>query len=370
MNPVRNAVLVVHRWTGLTVGIVIMLVALTGLAMVFRPQLEPALDRALHTVGTCDTRIGLDDLAARARTAHPNGAIRQLEIARAGFGPTVVRYADNIGVYVDPCNGRVLGSQDRWGGLFGTIELIHRWRFLGNVDVSETVAGTLSLTLAVIMVLGGLAIWWPTTRRQWKNAWKLRWSLKGAAFELNLHKTYGLYAALIILATTAASWTFVFDWARNTVYAVTASSPPAKKPRSTSADTSLASFETVFTRSLATAPKADDVTILLPKKPGDAIEVTVIESDAPHPNARSMVYLDAHSAQVLRFDPYANASRGYKVYRWLASLHMGYIGGVFGQVLLFAGVLAVPVLGYTGIHAYLRRRRIAQPERKFSNQTA
>jgi uncharacterized iron-regulated membrane protein len=368
MKSLRPTLLVLHRWAGLTAGVLLMLVALTGLAMVFRPQLEPALERSLHAVGECGTRQPMDDLVARSRAVHPAGAIRQLEIAQAGRGVTVVRYADNQGVYVDPCEGRVLGTQDRWGGLFGTIELVHRWRFLGNVDVAETVAGTFSVILW-LMAVGGLIVWWPTTKRQWKSAWKLKLKLKGHAFELNLHRTYGAWAAIVILATTAASWTFVFDWARNAVYAVTASSPPAKKPRSQAAAGPPAPWESLFARTLATVPNAGDVTLIAPKKPGDAVEATVIERDAPHPNARTTVYLDARSAAVLRHDPYATASRGYKVYRWLASLHMGYIGGVFGQVLLFAGVLAVPVLGYTGIRSYLRRRQPA-PERKLSNQTA
>jgi uncharacterized iron-regulated membrane protein len=371
MNSLRSWLLVLHRWTGLTAGIAIMAIALTGLMMVFRPQIEPSLDRALHDVGACASRLPMDDLVARSSAVHPQGPIRQLEIAGAGFGVVVVRYADNIGVYLDPCTGRVLGTRDRWGGAFGTVEFLHRLRFIGDTDVSETVAGTLSMILAIVMVAGGITVWWPSTKRQWKNAWKLRWSLKGAAFELNLHRTYGALAAIVLLATTMASWTLVFDWARKAVYAAAASPAPAKKPRSHAADGPPAPFENLFARTLDTVPAARDVTLLLPKKPGDAVESTVIERDSPHPNARTMVYLDASTAEVLRYEPYAASSRGHKAYRWLASLHMGYIGGVPGQLVLFAGVLAVPVLGYTGIHAWLRRRRrVPQPERKFSNQTA
>jgi uncharacterized iron-regulated membrane protein len=367
MTSARSIVLGIHRWTGLTVGLALIAVALTGLGLLLRPQLEPAVDRALRTVTSCTTRLALDDQVARARTVHAKGAIRQLEIANGGIGATVVRYVDDLGVYVDPCDGRVLGVQARWGGVFGTIEYLHRWRFLGNSDVSETVAGTMSLTLMIVMAIGGLFVWWPGTKRQWQGAWKLRWRLKGAAFEVNLHRTYGAYAALVIIVTTAASLAFVFDWARNAVYAITASAPPAKKPRAADGAT-IAPFETLLMRTLAQAPTADAVTLALPRKPGDPVEATVIERDAPHPNARTTVYLDPASARVLRFDPYAAASTGYKTYRWLGSLHMGYVGGALGQALLFFGVLAIPVLGYTGIRAWLRRR--APPERRFSKQTA
>jgi len=364
----RETLLIVHRWTGLTVGVVLMAVALTGLGMVFRPQLEPRLDRALHEVTSCARPMSLDDLGERARDAHPQNRIRQVELPDGGRGAAVIRFGDNMGVYVDSCNGRVLGMQDRWGGVFGTIEYLHRMRFLGNPDVSEKVMGTMSLVLAVLMTVGGLIVWWPSTRRQWKNAWKLRWKLNGAAFELNLHRTYGAYAAIVILATTLASLTFVFDWARNVVYAVTSSAPPAKKPHSLAAGGEPASLQQLLANTLATVPDAAGITLLLAKKPGDPVEATIIERDAPHPNARTTVYLDAHTAQVLRFDPYSKASPGFKAYRWLGSLHMGYIGGAFGQFILFAGILAVPALGYTGIRAWLRRRVPA--ERRFIKQTA
>lgn len=368
MKSTREMLLIVHRWTGLTVGIVLMAVAITGLGMVFRPQLDPALNRSLHEVSSCAARLPLDQLADAARDQHAQGAVRQIELSHGGFGATIVRYADNLGVYLDPCTGRVLGAQDRWGGLFGTIEYLHRFRFLGDPDISETVAGSFSLTLALVMVAGGLVIWWPATKRQWKSAWKLRWQLKGAAFELNLHRTYGAYAAIVLLATTFASLTMVFDWARTAVFAATASKAPASKPHADRDAGPAASLEALLARTLATVPNANDITILLPKKKGDAAEVTVIERDAPHPNARTMVYLDPHTARLLRYEPYSATSTGYKVYRWLASLHMGYIGGFFGQVLLFAAVFAVPVLGYTGIRAWLRRRAVIA--RGFAKQAA
>lgn len=369
MKPMREIVLTVHRWTGLTAGLLVVMVVLTGLGMVFRPQLEPRIDRALHEVDTCTSRIPLDTLAERAREAHGGRTIRQVELANAGFGATVVRYTDDLGVYLDPCSGRVLGTQDRWGGVFGTIEYLHRLRFFKDTDVSETVAGTSSLVLALVMVGGGIAVWWPATRRQWKSAWKLRWRLKGAAFEINLHRTYGIYAALVILATALASLTFVFGWANAAVYAVTGSAPPAPKPHSTGASTTLAPLERLLERTLATVPGARDITLLLPRKPGDAVEATVIERDAPHPNAATLVYLDAHTARVVGFAPYAAASAGTRAYRWLKSMHMGYIGGLFGQLVLFAGVLAVPVLGYTGIRSWLRRR-VPRAERAAARQAA
>jgi uncharacterized iron-regulated membrane protein len=365
----REFVLRIHRWTGLTAGIAFIFVAVTGLTMVFRPQLEPLVDAPLRHVSSCAQRISLDEQVSSARARHPAGAIRQVEVSQAGLGATVVRFADLQGYFVDPCNGAVLGEQHRWGGFFNTVEQLHRWRFIDNVDVAETIAGSVALLLALAMVVGGLTVWWPSSRRQWKSAFKLKLRLKGAAFEINLHRTLGTYAAVILLATTLAAQTFTFDWARQLVFAVTGSPAPAKKPASGAASGAMQPMERFLTQTLATVPTARDVTLLYPRKPGDSVEASVIERDAPHPNAKTLVNFDAYTGEVLRFQPSAASSAGNKVYRWLASLHMGYIGGLPGQVMLFLSVLAVPVLGYTGIRSYLRRR-VPVPESKFRRQTA
>ena len=64
----------------------------------------------------------------------------------------------------------------------------------------------------------------------------------------------------------------------------------------------------------------------------------------------------------MRFEPYATSSVGNRIYRWLGSLHTGNVGGLPVQLLLFAGILGVPVLAYTGIRSYLRRKFIARED--------
>ena len=352
--PIRQAILSIHRWTGLTVGIAIVFAAITGLMLVFRPQLEPLVDAGVGRASTCAARVPLDAFVAEARSIHPGVAIRQLEIPQAGA--TVVRFTDAFGVHFDPCTGALIDARGRWAGPFNRIEQLHRWRFLANGDVAETITGSVALACAFVMGVGGLTVWWPATRKQWKKAWKLRPRLRGAAFDINLHRTFGAYAALVVIATTLAAQTLAFEWPRRVIDAVTGSPASESKPQATVTGTPQP-VETLLKRTLAAVPAARDVTLLYARKPGDTVEATVIERDAPHPNARTIVNLDPYTGEILRLQPYATASTGYKVYRWLASLHMGYIGGVFGQLALFFGVGALPILGFTGIRSFLRQRQ-------------
>src|SRR5207244_3668254 len=70
-SPVfRTLVLQFHRWTGLTVGIVLVFMALTGALIAYRPHLEPVVNRDLLTVAACSQHVPLDTLASNARAAH------------------------------------------------------------------------------------------------------------------------------------------------------------------------------------------------------------------------------------------------------------------------------------------------------------
>jgi uncharacterized iron-regulated membrane protein len=362
VNPtLRRGLVQLHRWLALIIAPAIAYLALTGTTMLLRPHFERVVDKGLHAVSVCGSgRLSLDRLIANARANHPAGSIRQIEMASDGVDATVMRYNDLQGVYVDPCSGAVLGQQRRWGGLFGTLEGLHRFRwFIDDGNVTEPIGGTLSVVLALIVAIG-LALWWPRSRQQLKRTLSLRSRLTGTAFEMHLHRVLGVYAAIVLLVSATAAWTFTFAWARTALYAVTLSAPPAARPQSAAPTGLRASPEALVSVAQRVVPNWGRITLVLAKKPGDPVEVQIIEQNAPHPNARTTLYLDAGNGQVLRLDPYATSSAGHKAYRWLASLHMGYVGGFAGQFVQAAAMLTVPILLITGLRSYLRRRRQAR----------
>ena len=357
----RKTVLQIHRWTGLTFGLVMAFVAITGLGMVFRPQLQPIVERDLAQIAPCRDRLPLDALVSAARDFYPDAAIVRIELPRGVAGATVVRFADKQGVYVNPCTAEVLGQHPLGRGLFATLEQWHRLHFIDNTDITELVTGSLSLLVALLMVGGGLLIAWPPTLRALLSTFKFRTRLVGRAFDLNLHRTTGFYVGLILLMSAVTSLTFTFDWARRAVFAAVGSPLPLPKPSVGLTEAPMQPAETFLRRALTVAPDAREITLTYPRKSRDAIEVLILERDAPHPYARTYLYIDPYTSDVLRFEPYARSSTGNKVYRWLGSLHTGNTGGVVVQLALFAGILGIPILAFTGIRSYLRRAHPSFP---------
>jgi ferredoxin-NADP reductase len=370
----RTLVLQAHRWTGLTVGLVLVFVAITGILLAYRPALESVVNRDLVTVPACSERVTMDQVAASARAFHPAGDLDYIRIlspepGAARIPALQVRISQHDSfqddVYVNPCTGGVLGQRDRFGGVLGTIESLHRFRF---VEGGSLVTGTTALAFAILLAGGGLYMWWPRRLRALKTAATFNPRLTGRDRTLNRHKVIGVYVSLIVLSSALTGLPLSFNWYRDGIYAVTGSKA-AKPPKVTHAAAAKPlPMETFWRHVQALVPDPAETLIHFPspEKPNKALDIFAIARDAPHGFARSMVYLDPYTDKVIKFIPYEKASLGHKLYFWMLSWHMGLVGGQAGHVivpfLLLFGALGVPYLAYTGATSYIRRKFHATTE--------
>jgi vanillate O-demethylase ferredoxin subunit len=370
----RTLVFQVHRWTGLTFGLVLLFVAITGMVIAYRPHLEPVVNRSLLTVPACSERVSMDAIASSARAAHPAGELDYIRLLPAEEGaariPAVqVRITQpeefQHDVFVNPCNGAVLGWRDRYAGWLATVEELHRFRFM---DGGSLITGLNALLFAIVLLGGGLYMWWPRRMRALRAAATFDPRLSGRHRTLNRHKVIGVYAGLFVLSSALTGLPLAFDWYRDGIYWL-AGSKPERPPRVAHPQSAKPpSMEAYWQRVQALVPNPGETLIHFPSegRPKDAIDIFTVARDAPHAFARTMIYLDPYSDKVLKFIPYDQASAGHKLYFWMLSWHMGLVGGQAGSlffpaVLLF-GALGVPFLAYTGVSSYVRRRFRNAPE--------
>ncbi len=349
MTPAtRRTLTAVHRWIGLTLGLVVLLSAMTGAGMAFRKQLDPLLYPSNFKAVGCARGLPLDSLVERAIAAHPGRDVDYVRL-RAGL-PVIVRFTDKQSLFLDRCSGAVTGSQNRYAGLFGWLEFIHRGQWLAQ-------GGWLMGAGALAVILGlagmGLWLWWPQGKRRMRDALKLERRLKGPAFLLGLHRTVGAWGALLLLASAVTALPNAFDSIKIAMVGNEAKPPKGQQLASVTAPSLAAQWATVQ----RLTPDPHDALIHVARKsPTNPIEVFTIERGAPHPNARSYIYLDSTSGAVLRFAPYAGTRPGSKAYFWMLSYHTGEAFGLIGQLAIFLAALVALVLGYTGIDSWLSRK--------------
>lgn len=350
MSPAtRKIFLNAHAWAGLAVGLVLAWMALTGASMMFRPQLDPLINGELLRVVPQSGRVSLDKIAARARELHPAGVPDFIRYYSAPGAHALLRYTNKDTLYFDPHTGAFLGEQNRYRGLFGTMESLHRFRWL---SWGSLITGTAALTF-VFIIMSGVILWLPPAWNAWRSALVFRPRLSGRARRLNLHRTVGIYAALIVLLSALTGLPQAFAWYREGIYRLTGSPVSEAPPPRPAPAAPARPLEDFARRAAALVPGAQETLIHFPAN--GLVEMYLIAADAPHPNARTLLWLDADTTEVRRFVPYGEASLGHKVYFWTISLHQGKFLGLFGQLLLMGGALAVPVLVYTGIASFLQR---------------
>jgi uncharacterized iron-regulated membrane protein len=359
-----RSMLPIHRWAALTVGLLALVSACTGLGMVFRKQLDPVIyPRSAHA--PCIAPISLDQLLGAAQQAHPTGKVDYLRIVQDLTQPVEIRWMNKDTLYVDRCTSKIVAEQNRYAGLFGTMEWIHRGRWLPG-PVGDYVMGTSALNLLFVLLGLGVYLWWPRKRQRLRDNFKLNTNLrKGPAFDMGLHRTIGGWVAVPLAVSALTALPNAFPIVRSGLAAIGSHDAQAKL-HSTQAGPLLA-MSVAWREVQALTPNPREVLIHVAHKPVDPLEIYIIAADAPHANARTYLYLDSHNGAVIKFTPYADMGVGDRFYYWMLSIHTGEIGGVLGQAILALGATGALVLGFTGIRTWFRRRANRKRTRRSAN---
>lgn len=343
----------VHRWAGLTLGLIALVSALTGLGMVFRPQLDPVVYPNLFQSSSCARMVPLDTIVGAARRLNTASTLDFLRIQDGPSTPVSTRFLNKDTLYFDRCTGALVASQNRYSGLFGVMEWIHRGLRMPGGDA---VIGSGALAMLALVGLG-IFLWWPRGSRRFVQGFTLNRKLKGPAFNIGLHKTIGGWIALplVIIALTGLPNAFpsLLDALKS--LDETAEAKPRSAIPASGRQTHIP-LELAWATINRLSPTPREAVIHVAPKPDDPMEIYIIGAGAPHPNARTYLFLDAYSGKILSYTPYAKMGLGSKIYFWMLSIHTGDVGGLASQLIRFVAALGALALGYTGIAAYLRRQ--------------
>ena len=335
-----------HLFAGLTAGLVLSIMAIAGATMIFRPQLDPVVNRDLFAVAPRTTRVALDTLAANAIAAYPGRTPTFVRFWSDPRQPAMIRCTNSDQIYLDPWSGRVLGLQNRYRGFFGRAEDIHRFLGLGQ-SVGKQITGVAAL-LALFIITSGLVLW---TRPVWRamkagRTWLLAW-----------HKSLGLAAGLIVLLSAITGLPHAYAWYEHALYHLSGSPvpepPAAPKPPAGAARLPV---EDLWRRAQAQVPQYHSANVYFPRGQNNVSEIWIVGTGEPHVHARSYAFVDATTGQLLSFTPYATSSLGHRIYYTMLALHLGQWIGLPGQIALLLAVLCVPLLTLTGAWAYFKRR--------------
>lgn len=109
--------------------------------------------------------------------------------------------------FVDPVSGKVLGTfTPQPSPLAGMAHQIHESMMLGRNG--RTLVGALGIGM-LFLGLSGLYLWWPKSG-QWKYAFIVRPSARGARLYREIHGAFGIWFLLVFLVVTATGIPLAF----------------------------------------------------------------------------------------------------------------------------------------------------------------
>jgi len=197
-----------HFYAGLFVAPFMVLLALTGIIYLFKPQLDPLMYGDLLTVPAAEHALSADEQLQRAKAAYPRGTLsKYLPPADATSSAQFVMHdgGREMTVFVDPYRGTVLGTQDAKNNLQAIARALHGELMIGTVGdrLIELAAGW-----GVMLVISGVYLWWPRGKSSSGVLWP-RFTTRGRVFWRDLHAVTGFWGAalLLVMLLSGMAWT-------------------------------------------------------------------------------------------------------------------------------------------------------------------
>ncbi len=377
----------IHLWLSLPLGIVLTVVCLSGAVLVFEGEITRALHPELYRVAApADARpLRPSQLAGRIGGQMPDSLhLVSLQLSARSDEPCMAAFRETgrKQLSVDPYTGNVNGWVES-PAFFGTVRKLHRWLLdpppsKGEKSVGKAIVGVSTLALVLILV-SGLILWIPRSRKALRNRLKVSYSDGRRRFWHDSHVTLGFYATLLLLVMALTGLTWSFGWYRTAAYAlfggpqqtVAAQEKPSRKADSGNRHERERSGERTAGREQGKRPAETEA------RPFDyAVWDEVLEQLTAHCTAYKTIVLTQTEAQVARqsamrridcatFDPRSGrlaeitrneeTPRQQRLRGWFYAFHTGTWGGIWTKILYFLAALIGATLPLTGYYLWWKR---------------
>lgn len=371
----RGVWLAIHKWLGLSLGLVIAIIGLTGSILVFYQEIDEWLNPELLTVSPPSEHANYrppDEIFAAAAAAAPSGAemvfANYPRTPETAFSVTFSKpqgdSQDTWDVLVDPYTAKVTGtrlirSSEQW---FSRIFVYFLFDLHINLLIpsewGSTIVGIVAI-LAIISISLGLVLWWPP-RRKWRRAFAVRWRSSGQRLTYDLHQVFGIYPWIVVLALLVSG--IYFNLPATFMAAVRAFSPQTTdgyaiasiKGQSGSALTlgqamAIADSHSPGGQTFWMYPATEKTATYRIYKKG-------LTSISPVFHVRTHV-IDQYSGKILHTEDVATGTAGDAFIAWQWPLHSGQAFGMTGRILVLLSGLACVGLFVTGVMRWLHKRR-------------
>jgi uncharacterized iron-regulated membrane protein len=391
-----------HFYAGLFVVPFMVILSVTGIIYLFKPQLDALMYRERMFVEVGQNNFAPDEQLEAVETNYPNAKILKFrpnwEANRSSEFDILTADNRDLKIFVNPYTNQVLGELDNQNNLQYYAFEIHGKLMVGRVG--EWII-ELAVCWALVLLVSGIYLWFP---RQSSFVWGIlvpRLNLKSKrTFWRDIHAVVGFYGCLIVafMIFTGLPWTDF--WGKNilrsresyplagraqpkSIVPMSSLNTPGEKtipwaveempmPNSDTAhadhehhqemtnsggENSLQTNKSLnLTQVLQIAKTTDapaDSIISLPQKADGVYTISAFPND---PANQTTIHLDRYSGAVLTDVRWKDYKLLPKTVETGIALHEGKYFGLPNQLLMLFAALVVLILAISGIIMWWQRR--------------
>lgn len=387
----------IHLWLSVPFGILITLICFSGAALVFEKEVMELCHRELYFVKKVEAApLPTEQLMTKVAATLPDsvsvtGVTISSDPERA-YQVTLSK-PRRASMYVDQYTGEITGKYER-APFFNFMFRMHRWlldsiKQDGGIFWGKMIVGTSTL-MFVFVLISGIVVWWPRTRKALKNSLKIVANKGWRRFWYDLHVAGGMYALVFLLAMALTGLTWSFQWYRTGFYKTFGVEVQPSMGHGNAAANATAKGgkreESPEGRSGRPGNRGEK-----PEGRGEHSESREGRKRSPYTNWQQvyeqlaeanpdykLISVSDGSASVAlprfgnqqgtdhyKFDPrngeitettlYKDLDNSGKIRGWIYSVHVGSWGGMLTRILTFIAALVGASLPLTGYYLWIRR---------------
>jgi uncharacterized iron-regulated membrane protein len=202
-RPFKRGLQTVHLWAGLILCIPIVLIGISGSALLVQSEY---LKWSVPSAAATGPKDSIAHAIAAAQAVGPaNASLGRVDLSLREGEPVIVqlqppgRRVRPISVFVDPVSLQILGTEEvvNRGQVLAFLISVHAFLMM-KPYIGLKVVGWLGVVMT-FMGFSGLVLWWPKKGR-WRRAFLVRRSARGLPLNLDLHHAAGIWSLLVFLA--------------------------------------------------------------------------------------------------------------------------------------------------------------------------
>ena len=389
----------IHLWLSVPFGLIITLVCFSGAMLVFENEVNEWFRHDLYYVETVkESPLPMDKLLEKVATTLPDSvSVTGVSISSDPGRAYQVSLSKprRASLYVDQYTGEVKGKSER-SGFFMFMFRMHRWLLdsmnPGNEGIfwGKMIVGVSTLLL-VFVLISGIVIWWPRTRKALKNSLKITATKGWRRFWYDLHVAGGMYALIFLLAMALTGLTWSFPWYRTAFYKVfgvevqqRVAQGHEQKSDAQKRDTKLAAHREkkregneVRKGERSGRPEnnhSDMYSVTSPfvywqeiydklgRQNPEYKQISISSGTASvsfnrfgNQRASDRYSFNTDNGEFTETSLYQHQDKSGKIRGWIYSVHVGNWGGMFTRILTFIAALLGAALPLTGYYLWIKR---------------